>query len=163
MNYFINYELGAVSRWQQIHPLRLFGLRFTLEEHLPAVPLGPVLRQCVLVDLKHAWRTNLRGWDTVQSLWRAIQGARGQLANFASISSIKSLAGRNTDGRGNRENLIACVAFESLARPLRAVAIETPSRPTGDYKYTSAEAPRAQFVLRFNNLLICLGTIRRLT
>ena len=97
MYYFTNYELGAVSRWQQIHPLRLFGLRFTLEEHLPAVPLGPVLRQCVLVDLKHAWRTNLRGWDTVQSLWRAIQGARGQLANFASISSIKSLAGRKTE------------------------------------------------------------------
>ena len=129
MYYFTNYELGDVSRWQHIHPLRLFGLRFTLEEHLPAVPLGPVLRQCVLVDLKHAWRTNLRGWDTVQSLWRAIQGARGQLANFASISSIKSLAGRKTEeGIGK----ILLRALHSKVWP--SVAIERrESVDRGDY------------------------------
>ena len=129
MYYFTNYELGDVSRWQHIHPLRLFGLRFTLEEHLPAVPLGPVLRQCVLVDLKPAWRTNLRGWDTVQSLWRAIQGARGQLANFASISSIKSLAGRKTEeGIGK----ILLRALHSKVWP--SVAIERrESVDRGDY------------------------------
>ena len=143
MYYFTNYELGAVSRWQQIHPLRLFGLRFTLEEHLPAVPLGPVLRQCVLVDLKHAWRTNLRGWDTVQSLWRAIQGARGQLANFASISSIKSLAGRKTEeGIGK----ILLRALHSKVWPGRPARRGNRDPESADRRL-QAQAPRAQFVL----------------
>ena len=132
MYYFTNYELGDVSRWQHIHPLRLFGLRFTLEEHLPALPLfrSRFEAMCrVLVDLKHAWRTNLRGWDTVQSLWRAIQGARGQLANFASISSIKSLAGRKTEeGIGK----ILLRALHSKVWP--SVAIERrESADRGDY------------------------------